>query len=101
MDIGQIIAEILKAPFICLGWLIVGAIAGALANSIMKSNQPLIVDIIIGLIGAAIGGLLFSLLDIGRPNSGLGAVLGSIVVATIGAIILIGILRAIRGRPVA
>ncbi len=95
------IADVIAAPFVCIGWLILGAIAGALANSIMKSNQPLIVDIIVGLIGALVGGLLVSLLGINRPDEGLSGWLASLVVATIGAIILIGILRAVRGRPVA
>jgi uncharacterized membrane protein YeaQ/YmgE (transglycosylase-associated protein family) len=97
----DIIGNILAAPFVCIGWIIVGAIAGALANSFMKTNQPLIVDIVIGLLGAFIGGILVNLLGLSRPESGIGGVLASLVVATIGAVILIALARAFRGRPVA
>lgn len=95
------IGDLILSPFICLGWIIAGAIAGALANSFMKSNQPLIVDILTGLAGSFIGGLLVSLLDINRPEGGIGGFIASIVIATIGAIVLIGILRAVRGQRVA
>jgi uncharacterized membrane protein YeaQ/YmgE (transglycosylase-associated protein family) len=95
------IADLVAAPFVCIGWIIVGAIAGALANTIMKSNQPLIVDIITGLIGSFLGGLLMSILGISRPVNGISGVLASLVVATVGAIILIAILRAVRGQRVA
>jgi uncharacterized membrane protein YeaQ/YmgE (transglycosylase-associated protein family) len=101
MDIGGTITGILAAPFICIGWLIVGAIAGALANSFMKTNQPLIADIILGLLGALIGGFIVSIFDLPRPEEGLSGVLASIVVATIGAVILIAIVRALRGQRVA
>jgi purine-cytosine permease-like protein len=43
MDIGGIILS----PIYCIGWIIVGAIAGAIANNIMKSEQPLLWDIIL------------------------------------------------------
>ena len=101
MDIGETISNIIAAPFICIGWLIVGAIAGALAHSFMKSNQPLIVDIIVGLIGSVIGGFVIHLLRISRPEGGLMGLLASLVIATVGAVILLAILRAIRGQRVA
>lgn len=92
----NIIGDILAAPFICIGWIIVGAIAGALAHSFMRTNQPLITDIIVGLIGSFIGGIIVSLLGISRPEGGITGVLVSILVATIGAIVLLAILRAFR-----
>jgi uncharacterized membrane protein YeaQ/YmgE (transglycosylase-associated protein family) len=54
----------------------------------------LIGDIIMGVVGAFIGGLLFSFL---LPGSSVG-LLGSIIVAFIGAIVLIGLIRALPGR---
>lgn len=74
-------------------WLIVGLIAGFLASVVMRGGGYGIVgDIIVGLIGAFIGGWLFSLLGIGA-----GGLIGSIVVAFIGACILILLLRLISG----
>ena len=97
MDIGGIIGGIISAPFICIGWLIVGAIAGALARRFMGAkNRPLINDIILGLLGALVGGFVASLFDLYKPDGGLGLVLVNLVVATVGAMILIFIGRAIR-----
>ncbi|MDZ4770177.1 MAG: GlsB/YeaQ/YmgE family stress response membrane protein [Chloroflexota bacterium] len=101
MDIGAIIGDIFAAPFVCIGWLIVGAIAGIVANNLMKSNQPLIIDIITGLIGAVVGGFLLSLFGIYRSEGGLGGVIISLIVAIIGAVVVIAIWRAINGRRVA
>jgi uncharacterized membrane protein YeaQ/YmgE (transglycosylase-associated protein family) len=73
-------------------FLLIGAIAGWLAGQIMGSGGfGLIGDIIVGVIGAFIGGWLFGLLGIG-----VGGLIGQIICATIGAIVLIVILRAIR-----
>lgn len=94
------IGDLLAAPFICIGWLIIGALAGTLAHSIMKSEAALIGDIILGLIGAVVGGFLVSLLGLYRPEGGIGGVIASLVVATIGAIILIAIGRLLTGKKV-
>jgi uncharacterized membrane protein YeaQ/YmgE (transglycosylase-associated protein family) len=73
-------------------FLLIGAVAGWLAGQIMGSGGfGLIGDIIVGVIGAFIGGWLFGLLGIG-----VGGLIGQIICATIGAIVLIVILRAIR-----
>jgi len=56
----------------------------------------LITDIIVGLLGSVIGGLIVSLLGISRPEGGITGVIVSLVVATIGAIVLLAILRALR-----
>ncbi len=92
------ITDLLAAPFICIGWIIVGAIAGALARSIMRSqDKPLLSDIILGIAGAIIGGLLAGLLGMGPgPNTaGLELVLINLVIATVGAIVLIALRRAL------
>ena len=95
----EFIGELLAAPFVCIGWIIVGAIAGAIAHSVMGSNAPLIVDILLGLAGSFVGGILVSILGLARyrADDGLGGVITSIVVATIGAIVLIAIGRAFSG----
>jgi uncharacterized membrane protein YeaQ/YmgE (transglycosylase-associated protein family) len=84
-----------------LGWLLLGLIAGFLASVVMKGGGYGIVgDIIVGIVGAFLGGFLFSLLT-GNPNPVNNFDIGSIFVAFIGACILIAILRAISGRRVA
>ncbi|MBX3084127.1 MAG: GlsB/YeaQ/YmgE family stress response membrane protein [Anaerolineae bacterium] len=99
MDIGAAISALVASPFICLGWIIVGAIAGAAARQIMRdANRPFVEDVILGLIGAVVGGFIFNVLGIGRPEGGIGAVIISLVVATVGGIVLIWLVRLIRGR---
>ncbi|HRV93383.1 MAG TPA: GlsB/YeaQ/YmgE family stress response membrane protein [Anaerolineae bacterium] len=74
-------------------FLIVGLIAGWLAGVVMKRSYGLVGNLAIGVVGAIIGGYLFSWLGI---NLGIGGLAGSIIVAFIGAIILIFILGLIR-----
>ena len=72
-------------------WIVIGAIAGWLASLIMKGGSSgLLRNIIIGIIGAFLGGFLLGLLDIA-----FGGILGSIVTATIGAVVLIFLVRLI------
>jgi len=98
MDIGGIISSIVAAPFLCIGWIIVGAIAGAVARSLMGSrDESFLSDMILGLVGAVIGGFIASLLGFYKPNGGIELVLVNLVLAIIGAIILIAIGRAISG----
>jgi uncharacterized membrane protein YeaQ/YmgE (transglycosylase-associated protein family) len=74
-----------------LWWLVVGLIAGFLASRVMRGGGYGIVgDIVVGIIGAFIGGWLAGLLGLGSFG-----LLGTIVVAFIGACILIAILHAV------
>jgi uncharacterized membrane protein YeaQ/YmgE (transglycosylase-associated protein family) len=78
-----------------IAWLLVGVIAGWLAEQITGRQQGLLGNLILGLIGAFVGGLVFSLLGV----HGTAGFLGSIVVATIGAVILIALGRLfLRGQ---
>ena len=75
-------------------FLLIGLAAGWLASQIMKGgSSSLITDLIMGVIGAILGGFLFGLL--GLAATGL---IGSLVTATVGAIVLIAGLRMIN-RP--
>jgi uncharacterized membrane protein YeaQ/YmgE (transglycosylase-associated protein family) len=76
-----------------LVWIIVGAIAGWLASIVMKTNssQGLLADIIVGILGGLIGGFVLNALGVGGTVSGLN--LASILVAFIGAVILLAVLR--------
>ena len=86
-------------PIICVGWIIVGAIAGALARQIMGSkNSPFINDVVLGLIGSIIGGFVAGLVGIARPDGGIERVIINLVISVIGAVIVIYIGRLIRGR---
>lgn len=77
-----------------IGWIIVGIIAGWIAEKIMGRDDSLIMNLIIGLVGAFVGGGILKLLNIGGSN---GWIL-SIVTAVVGAVVLLWIVGLIRGR---
>ena len=80
-----------------IAWIVVGLIAGALAKFLLPGDDPggIIVTILIGIAGAFVGGFVFSFLG----GSGMtGFSLWSIIVATIGAIILLLLYRLIASR---
>jgi uncharacterized membrane protein YeaQ/YmgE (transglycosylase-associated protein family) len=79
-----------------LGWIILGGLAGWAASALMGTRQGCLMDVIVGIIGGFVGGLVFNLLG-GVGVTGFN--LWSFVVAVIGAVIFIAILRAIRGGP--
>ena len=76
-----------------LTWLIVGLVAGVLAALVMGGGYGLIADIIIGVVGAFVGGWIFQKLGVTSPFGGLP---GVIFVAFIGAVVLLFVLRLIR-----
>lgn len=79
-----------------LTWIIVGLIAGVLASIVMGgTGYGLIGDIIIGIVGAFVGGWVFSALGVASPIGGLA---GTILVAFVGAVLLLFLLRLLRGR---
>ena len=79
-------------------WLLLGLIAGVVAGMIVGGAGGLLTSIVVGIIGAFIGGWLGSLL-FGQTVTGLNV--PSILLAILGSVILLAILRAIpRGRGV-
>ena len=77
-------------------WAVIGLIAGWLASMVMGTGFGLVGDIVVGIVGAFIGGWIFAQLNVRGPFGGLP---GKIFVAFIGAIVLIAILRLFsRGR---
>jgi uncharacterized membrane protein YeaQ/YmgE (transglycosylase-associated protein family) len=79
-------------------WLVVGLIAGWLASQVMRGGgYGLIGDIIVGVVGALLGGFLATTF-LKMPNAVNGINVTSILVAFVGAVILIAILRLVSGR---
>jgi uncharacterized membrane protein YeaQ/YmgE (transglycosylase-associated protein family) len=83
----------LKALIMDIVWfLLIGLAAGWLASQVMKGgSSSLVTDLIMGVIGSILGGFLFG--AIGLAATGL---IGSLVTATVGAIVLIAGLRAMN-----
>ena len=77
-----------------IAFIILGLLAGAIAKAVLPGDDPggIIVTIILGIAGAFVGGWLASLIGLGG-----GGIIWTIIVATIGAIILLAIYRAVIG----
>jgi len=88
------LAAFVLMPGHVIAWLVVGLISGWLAGSVMKGGgYGMIGDIVVGLIGAFVGGFVMGLF----MNDTAGFV-GSIIVSFLGACLFIAIVRAISGR---
>ena len=79
-----------------ISWIILGLLAGALSGAVVggRTARGCLPNIIIGIIGAFVGGWLFARLGVNSPFGGLA---GTIFVAFIGAVVLLFVLRLIRG----
>src|SRR5579859_5034768 len=93
-------------PVACLLWIIIGGIAGSLAHQLVGQGRSdsFLPDIILGLIGAVVGGVLLSFLGIYVGNGSILnpiACIGHLIVATIGASVLILLGRLISGQRTA
>jgi uncharacterized membrane protein YeaQ/YmgE (transglycosylase-associated protein family) len=71
-------------------WLIVGGIVGWLAGMVMRDNLGILLNIVVGIVGAAIGGLIF--------GAGINDVItiGTFIYSLVGAIILLAIVNLVR-----
>jgi len=76
IDVGELVT-----------WVVVGVIAGWLASTIMRKKRGLVSYALLGIVGSIVGGVLFAFLDFGGATN----VLGSIVIATVGAVIVLAI----------
>ncbi|MGE5510593.1 MAG: GlsB/YeaQ/YmgE family stress response membrane protein [Bacteroidota bacterium] len=79
-----------------LAWIVVGLVAGWLAERITGRNHGLLTNLVVGIIGAFVGGFLFSSLLGFRYEEGFN--LASILVATIGAVALLAVTGGFRAR---
>lgn len=77
-----------------IAWIIIGIVAGWLAEKIMKRSHGLLTNLIVGVIGALLGGFLAN--NLGVDASGNWIV--GIIVATVGAVLLLFLLGLIRKR---
>ena len=79
-----------------IGWIVLGLIAGFIASKIVnKRGEGVFMDIVLGIVGALVGGFIFSTLG----SSGVtGFNLYSMVVAVIGAVVVLLVYHAITGR---
>ncbi|MGL4323603.1 MAG: GlsB/YeaQ/YmgE family stress response membrane protein [Beijerinckiaceae bacterium] len=79
-----------------ISWIILGLIAGFIGSKIVnKSGSGLIMDIVLGIVGAIVGGYLFALMG----STGItGLNIWSMIVATIGAVVVLWIYHAMNGR---
>lgn len=81
-----------------LGTLLIGALAGWIAEKVMRTDQGLLMNIIVGIIGSYIGAFLANALDFRMGELFSGWFLGNLVVATAGAIILLFVIKLVRNR---
>jgi uncharacterized membrane protein YeaQ/YmgE (transglycosylase-associated protein family) len=79
-----------------IAWIVLGAIAGFIANMLMGTREGLLMTIVLGIVGAVVGGFVagtvLKLADVTGLN------ITSIVVAVFGAVIVIAVARAMSGR---
>ncbi len=77
-----------------IGAIIIGGLAGWIAEQIMKTEQGLLMNIVMGIVGALVANAILFFVF----GATLGGWIGQLIVAVIGASLLIWIWRAIRGR---
>jgi uncharacterized membrane protein YeaQ/YmgE (transglycosylase-associated protein family) len=79
-----------------LGWILLGLIAGFIGSKIVnKTGQGLVMDIVLGIVGALVGGFLFSFFG---ATGITGFNIWSLIVAVIGSIVVLWLYHALAGR---
>ena len=79
-----------------IAWLILGLIAGFIGSKLVnKTGEGVLVDIILGIVGAVVGGFLFTSFG-AAPVTGLN--IYSLVVAVVGAVVVLLLYHAVAGR---
>jgi uncharacterized membrane protein YeaQ/YmgE (transglycosylase-associated protein family) len=79
-----------------IAWIVLGLISGFIASKIMnKTGEGVVLDIVLGVVGAVVGGFLFHLVGATGVD---GFNVWSMVVAVVGAMVVIGIKHALMGR---
>ena len=78
-----------------IAWIVVGAIAGFLANQVMGSREGLVMMVVLGIVGGLVGGFLAT--SVFKMGSVDGINLESIGIATLGAILVVFVVNAVQG----
>ena len=78
-----------------IAWVVIGGLGGWIASAILREREGLLMYVVLGIVGAFIGGFAFSAVG-GAPMTGFNPY--SLFVAVVGSLILIAIVRAVRGR---
>jgi len=79
-----------------IAWIILGLIAGFIASKLVnKSGSGILLDIVIGIVGAVVGGFIGEKLGVGGIN---GLTLWSILLAVLGAVVVLWIYRTVASR---
>ncbi len=79
-----------------VGWILLGLISGFIASKIVnKSGEGIVLDIVLGIVGAVVGGFVFNAVGATGVN---GFNIWSMFVAVLGAMIVLGIKHAVMGR---
>lgn len=73
-------------------WIIIGGLAGYIAEKVTKSDHGLLTNIIIGMVGSVVGGYIARVLDLQLA----GGFIDQLVVATLGAILLVFLYKQIK-----
>ena len=82
-----------------IGWIVLGLVAGFIASKIVnKQGEGLVLDIVLGIIGAVVGGYLFSIFGAQGVS---GVNIYSMFVAVVGAVVVLIIYHALTGRRTA
>ena len=74
-------------------WLAIGLVAGWLASAVVGGGYGVVGDIVLGIVGAFLGGLMFRVLHLGTPFRGLAS---TIFVAFVGSVVLLLLMRLVR-----
>lgn len=93
MTMALVVANVLGTIWAWIVWIVVGGIAGALADRLIQGDQLGIVgNIVVGIIGGLIGGVILGIFGIGGQG-----IIWTFITALLGAIILLWIVRAVTG----
>ena len=100
LDVSLTIINGIEVKMNIIAWLIVGALAGWIASMIMKTDASMgaLANIVVGVIGAFIGGWVVSLFGVNVMEGSLH--IESILTAILGAVILLAIIKMVRGQRV-
>ena len=74
-------------------WIAIGLVAGWLASAVVGGGYGVVGDIVVGVVGAFLGGMIFRGLHLHAPVGGLA---GTILIAFVGAVVLLLVLRLVR-----